>query len=268
MSDLSAYVAELGLPLVFANVLLQQLGLPIPALPTLVVAGSLAADGKFSLLALYATALAAVLVADSIWYQLGRRHGRRVLRLVCQVSLSPESCVRRTEQIFQRWGLRSIAMAKFVPGFSMVAPPLAGAMRAGVAPFLFYDCVAGLLWSSVGIGAGLVFHHEVDSVLAFLAGLGVRALVGLLVLLSAFVAWKWWQRRRFFRALRMARISVEELDRLLRTGQPPVVLDVRSALERGLEPRRIPGAIALELPDLDGPVAGLSREREVVLYCT
>src|SRR6266545_2267362 len=257
MSDLSVYVAELGLPLVFANVLLQQLGLPIPAIPTLVIAGSLAADGKFALLALYATALAAAIVADSVWCQLGRRHGRRVLSLVCQVSLSPESCVRKTERIFQRWGLRSIAMAKFVPGFSMVAPPLAGAMRAGLAPFLLYDCVAGLLWSSVGIGAGLIFHHQVDRVLDFLAGLGARAVV----VLVAFIASKWWQRRRFFRALRMARISVEELDLLFRAGQSPVVLDVRSAIERGLEPRRIPGAIALDLAELDRQVDGLSRDR-------
>jgi membrane protein DedA with SNARE-associated domain len=268
MTDLAGYVADIGLPLVFANVLLQQLGLPIPATPTLVVAGSLAARGELSLPALYAAALAAVLIADSIWFRLGRRHGRRVLDLVCRVSLSPDSCVRQTEQIFARWGLRSIALAKFVPGFSMLAPPLAGAMRARPAAFLLYDAIAGLLWSSLGIVAGLVFADEVDRALALLTDLGARAALVLVALLAGFVAWKWWHRRRFHRALRMARISVEELSALIDAGRAPIVVDVRSDLARSLDPRRVPGAIACDPSDLDRHLDGLSRASDIVLYCS
>jgi len=268
VSDLSAYIVQFGLPLVFVNVLLQQFGLPIPAQPTLVVAGSLAARGEFSLSGLYAVVLAAVLTADSTWYELGRRHGSRVLRLVCRISLSPDSCVRQTEQIFARWGLRSIAVAKFVPGFSMLAPPLAGAMRARVGAFLLYDAIAGLLWSSLGIGAGLVFHHQVDHILAVLADLGARALVALLALVAILIAAKWWQRRRFFRILRMARISVAELARLSRDGRSPVILDVRTDLAMTGDPRRIPGARAFAVADLDRHIADLPRDREIVLYCT
>lgn len=268
MNDLSASVAELGLPLVFANVLLQQLGLPIPALPTLVVAGGLAATGEISLAGVYAVALAAVLTADSLWYELGRRHGRRVLQLVCRISLSPESCVRQTEQIFARWGLRSIAVAKFVPGFSMLAPPLAGTMRASFAAFLLHTGVAGLLWSSLGICAGLIFHREVDRVLDLLAAFGGWSVVALLALLCGFVAWKWWQRRRLARTLQMERVSVGELEALRAAGPPPLILDVRSDLARRLDPRRIPGAIALELADLDRAVSGVAHDREIVLYCS
>jgi hypothetical protein len=191
-----------------------------------------------------------------------------VLALVCRISLSPDSCVRQTEQIFARWGMKSIAVAKFVPGFSLLAPPLAGAMRASAPAFLVYDCVAGLLWSSLGIGAGLLFHREVDRILDLVTDFGVRALVGVAALLVAFAVWKWWQRRQFFHVLRMARISVAELAGLLDAGTPPLIFDVRSGLDRTGEPRRIPGAVALDTADLDRMLADLPRDREIVLYCT
>lgn len=265
--NLVSLVAEGGLWLVFANVLLQQLGVPIPAEPTLIVAGSLAAEGRLPLPGLVGVAWLAVLIADSTWYLMGRRYGNLVLRVVCRLALSPDSCVRSTEQTFARWGLKSLAVAKFIPGFSMVAPPLAGAMRAKVSSFLFYDLVAAILWSSVGIGVGLVFHSEVDRVLARLASLGGWAPVVAAVALALFVGWKWLQRKRFYRTLRMARITVEELKELFDAGASPVVFDVRTPSARARDPQRIPGAIAFDLSQVDGVVAELPREREVILYC-
>jgi membrane protein DedA with SNARE-associated domain/rhodanese-related sulfurtransferase len=265
--NLVSVIAEQGLLLVFANVLLQQLGVPIPAEPTRVVAGSLAARGLLPLPNLVGVTWLAVLIADSTWYWLGRRYGNQVLRVVCRLALSPDSCVRNTEQTFTRWGLKSLAVAKFIPGFSMVAPPMAGAMRVSWTSFLLFDLMAAALWSSVGIGAGLIFYRQVDRVLAGLSGLGGWAPVVGVILLAAFVGWKWVQRRRFYRSLRMARVSVDELKRLIDGGASPVVFDVRTATARQRDPQRIPGAIVFELSQVDAAVAELPGEREVILYC-
>jgi len=266
--NLVSVIAEQGLLLVFANVLLQQLGVPIPAEPTLVVAGSLAARGLLPLPGLVGVTWLAVLIADSTWYWMGRRYGNQVLRIVCRLALSPDSCVRTTEQTFARWGLKSLAVAKFIPGFSMVAPPLAGAMRVRWGSFLLFDLMAAVLWSSVGIGAGLIFYRQVDRVLAALAGLGGWAPIVGVILLAAFVGGKWVQRRRFYRSLRMARISVNELKRLIDLGANPVVFDVRTATARQRDPQRIPGALAFDPSQMDAVAAELPDEREVILYCS
>ena len=265
--NLVSVISDQGLMLVFVNVLLQQLGVPIPAEPTLVVAGSLAARGLMPLPGLVGVTWLAVLIADSTWYWLGRRYGNQVLRIVCRLALSPDSCVQTTEQTFTRWGLKSLAVAKFIPGFSMVAPPMAGAMRASWSSFLLFDLLAAVLWSSVGIGGGLIFYRQVDRVLAALADLGGWAPVVGVIVLAAFVGGKWIQRRRFYRSLRMARISVNELKGLIDLGAKPVVFDVRSATAREREPQRIPGAVAFELSQVDTVVAELPDEREVILYC-
>ena len=165
---------EEGLLLIFANVLLQQLGVPIPSEPTLIVAGSWAARGLLPLPRLVGATWLAVLVADSIWCWMGRRYGDKALRAVCRLALSPDSCVRTTEQIFSRWGLKSLTVAKFIPGFPMVAPALAGAMGTKWSRFLVFDLVAAALWSSMPIGAGLIFYRQVDQIIGTGAGIGER----------------------------------------------------------------------------------------------
>lgn len=269
MNKLIAYVTQYGLALVFANVLVEQIGIPLPALPTLLVAGSLARAGKLSLLALIAAAVAASLGADTIWYFLGKRYGHRVLKTLCRVSLSPDSCVRQTEGIFEKWGMASVVLAKFITGFSTVAPPLAGAMGAKLPAFLFYDAMGTVLWAGGGLLIGFVFHHAIEQVLSFLEGLGTGALYLLAAGLVLFILFKWWQRRRFYKALRMARISVEDLQRLIQEGETrPVVLDVRTATARDHDPRRIPGASTMSVDEIDAKLPGIRPETEIVLYCT
>jgi len=261
-------VARFGVPLVFANVLLEQLGLPIPALPTLIVAGALAAQGSLSGPQVVLVAVAASLIADLVWYELGRRQGYRVLKTLCRVSLSPDSCVQQTESFFGRYGLASLLFAKFIPGFSTVAPPLAGATRARRVSFLAWDAGGALLWAGSGFVLGALFHRAIDRVLEVLASLGGGAIVLLAVGLVLFVAWKFSQRRRFYRVLRMARISPEELHGLIDRGEAPVVVDARSPAARRADPRRIPGARPLELSQIESALAGLPRDREIILYCT
>ncbi len=268
MQQIADLVAHYGLALVFLNVFVQQAGAPVPALPTLIVAGALVGLGSISLPALITVAILASLAGDLIWYTAGRIYGMRVLRLLCRVSISPDSCVRGTEERFQRWGPVSLVIAKFLPGFSTVAPPLAGALRLAVPAFVLYSIASAALWSGVGVGFGLAFHHQIDSVLVEMQQMGVYAVVAVGAALAMFIAVKWRERRRFFAELRMARITADALNELIRDGHNPVIADVRAAADRDADPRRIPGAIALDPHMLDAGLAGLSPEQEIVLYCT
>lgn len=268
MQSLLEFLSENGVWAVLINVFLAQIGVPVPAMPTLIVAGALTARGELSLPAICAAAFAAALVADLIWYALGVRHGHRVLKTLCRVSLSPDSCVRQTEAIYHKWGMSSLVASKFVAGFSTVAPPLAGALGAKPLTFVLFDSLGIVLWAGLGIGLGVILHPQIDALLVSLADLGSGALAVAGSALVLFVLYKWWQRRRFYLALRMARITVADLRALIADGEPPIVVDVRSEDARRADPRRIPGARALGLDDLDDALARLPRDRDIVLYCT
>lgn len=268
MELLTQYLATYGLYLIFAVVLIEQLGAPIPAIPVLVVAGALAVDRSLSAVQVLLVAVAASLLADSSWFLLGRRQGVRVLKTLCRISLSPDSCVRQTESVFERWGMPSLLFAKFIPGFSTVAPPLAGAMGASLPSFLIYDGGGALLWAGAGVAGGMIFHRTVDRVLTYLASIGSAAFALLTGALLLFMAFKWWQRRRFYKMLRTARITVEELRNLIDVGASPVVVDVRTSGARARDPRRIPGAIVMEVSELDARLSQLPPDREIILYCT
>src|SRR6476659_5143272 len=192
MQQLAFYVSKYGLSLVFLNVLMEQLGLPIPAIPVLVVAGALVVEKDLSAPRVLLVAVVACLIADALWYQLGRRYGFRILKTLCKVALSPDSCVRQTTSIFERWGMPSLVVAKFVPGFSTVAPPLAGAIGAKFPAFLFFDGLGSLVWAGSGVAAGMVFHQAIDRALEFLTSIGSRAIVVLAGALLLFIAFKWW----------------------------------------------------------------------------
>src|SRR5712692_1009651 len=203
-------ITEYGLALVFANVLLEQIGLPIPAVPALVVAGALAAEGEFSPLAVFGVAFVACMIGDATWYLAGRRYGRRVMTFLCRLSLSPDSCVRQTEFRFERWGKLTLVLSKFIPGLSTVAPPLAGAMRLGWASFLLLNGLGVVIWAGTAIAAGMAFHTQINELILGLEGLGALAAEAIGVLLGGYIALKWWERRRFYKMLRIARIGVDE----------------------------------------------------------
>jgi membrane protein DedA with SNARE-associated domain len=268
MGTLMRLVATYGLALVFLNVLAEQLGLPIPAVPTLAVSGALAVEGRLSALLILLVAVVASILADALWYELGRRQGHRILKSLCRVSLSPDTCVSQTERHFERWGLSSLLVAKFVPGFSTVAPPLAGATRAPFGAFLLFDAGGAMLWAGSALTVGMLFHRAIDRALQELASIGSWALLALGSALALFIAFKWWRRRRFFLALRAARISVEDLHHLMDEGKSPLVLDVRSGPARLADPRRVPGAEVCEASEIEQRVANLPRDREIILYCT
>jgi membrane protein DedA with SNARE-associated domain/rhodanese-related sulfurtransferase len=260
-------VAPFGLSLVFFNVLLEQLGLPVPALPTLIVAGALAADGRLSAAGVCALAIAACVIGDSAWYLAGRLYGARVMRLLCRISLTPDICVSQTQSSFERWGANALIVAKFIPGLGLIAPPLAGATRMRYARFAGNDALGSALWAGAALLAGTALRPQILRLLPWLSNVGGTA-VGLLgMVLLVYLAFKWWERRRFYAALEMARISVADLHAQISGGQSPVIVDVRSSTAQGIDLRRIPGALHVPLQEVERHMGELPRDSEIVLYC-
>ncbi len=261
-------LSHFGLSIVVINVFVDQLGLPVPAVPTLIVAGAVAAEGRLSLGGVFLGAVLACLCADCLWYRLGEVFGIRVLKTLCRISLEPDSCVSNTQNRFERWGVNSLVIAKFVPGLAIIAPPLAGAMRIGWPKFVFLSLLSGILWVGTGLGAGILFKTQVEALLIDIDRIGSLAGFIAALLLACYIAYKWWERTRFYQMLRMARISVEDLYGLMQSGAAPVVVDVRSNTARSLEPRWIPGAIHVPLDDVARHLEDLPRDRDIILYCS
>jgi membrane protein DedA with SNARE-associated domain/rhodanese-related sulfurtransferase len=261
-------LGQYGLTVVAINVLLNQIGLPVPVVPTLVVAGAIAANGQLTLGWLFLAAVCACVVADCLWYGIGQKYGIRVLKVLCRISLEPDSCVNETQSQFDRWGVNSLVIAKFVPGWATIAPPLAGAMRIGWPRFIGLSALAAMLWAGAWLLAGVLFNTQIERLLIRLDQVGSIALVAGVSLLTAYVGYKWWERRRFYQMLRMARISAAELHELMQSGTEPIIIDVRSSTARALEPRWIPGALHISLPDVAVHLKDLPRDRDIILYCT
>ena len=261
-------IEHYGLWLVFGNVLAEQLGLPIPAVPTLIVAGALAMNGVFAWWTLLLVAVVACIISDTVWYVAGRYYGRSVMRLLCRVSLSPDSCVRQTEVRFERWGPATLLVAKFIPGLSTVMPPLAGAMRLGWGTFMLFNGLGAILWAGVAIGAGMLLHTQIAELLGYLEAFGTLAVEAIAVLLALYIAFKWWERRRFFRMLRVARVTVGELRDLIDSGKEPVIVDVRSPVVRENDQRYVPGALTMNLTEVEHRLDQLPTDREIIFYCT
>src|SRR6266851_3089274 len=207
MNETSQFLIRHGQPLVFAAVLIEQLGVPIPAVPLLLAVGALSALGKFSLGTGIVVTMIGCLIADAFWFYLGRYRGNRVLGFLCRMSLEPDSCVRRTQNVFTRFGLRGIVVAKFVPAMSTVAPPLAGMSGVHVGRFLLADGFGSLLYGGAFLCLGYLFSSQIEQIGAAISDVGGSALGLLAAIVTIYVAYKYWQRRRLLRELSAARIS-------------------------------------------------------------
>ena len=260
-------LGEHVLPTLFGALLAHQLGVPIPAFPLLIWAGAISYGDPLLAAQAFVLGTLAGTFGNLPWYFAGRRYGYRILKLVCRVTLSPDSCVRQTENAFDRRGPSMLVVSRFLPGIETVAPPLAGALSLPVGRFVLYDAAGSALRAAAGLALGLVFHDQVGWLLDRLTALGTNAVLLLGALLGAYVAWRLAQRWRFLRSLRTARISVHELNDMMSRGQDPVVLDVRSAAHRRLDGRQIPGAHPVDLDALESTLERVPRDGEVVVYC-
>ncbi|SFV10676.1 VTT domain-containing protein [Pseudoduganella namucuonensis] len=266
MANLLTLLQEYGVFIVFAIVLIEQMGLPIPAFPLLIVSGALAVTGQLHWGGILGAALLACSISDFFWFRAGRRYGRRILKLLCRISLSPDYCVSQTEDNFRRWGPKSLLVAKFIPGFNTIAPPMSGAMGTSYPRFLGFSVPGGLIWSGSGIAIGAYFHQSIDQVLDILATMGGTALMVLGALLTLFVLFKYVERKRFQRAVQMERVTVDELRQLLSEGHDLVMVDARSATAQSLDPP-VPGALLVN-GDPMGVIAALPKDTRIIVYCS
>ena len=269
MSDTLAFLLQYGYVILYACVLADQIGLPVPAETVLLGMGALAGAGEMSLPLALSVVVAACLPPDVVWYELGRRRGPRVLARICAISLEPDWCVRRTESMFIRFGRKLLLVAKFLPGLSAVASPLAGS--AGVArwQFVLLDVTGALLWAGTWMGIGYAFSEALDVVAGWVSRLGGYALLLAGAALAAYVVFKYAKRQRIFRDLRMARITPDELRRRIEAGDGGLaIIDTRSALDVRTVPFLIPGAIRIDADEVERRHAELAKDREIVLYCT
>lgn len=255
-----------GLLAVAVAVLLHQLGAPLPSTPLLLLLGaeSVSRDG-FALRA-FAAITGAAMVANVLWFWAGRRLGRRVLAALCRISISPDSCVRQNEVSFARRGALTLLIAKFVPGLSMLAPPLAGALGMTAGRFLTWNLLGSALWATAGLAAGRVFHAQIDALLRELSRLGGAAIVLCIAAVAAYLAWRLWRRARVKRELnRLERLAPAEALALQQQGGNIVFVDVRGS---ALRASRIPGARHLDLGALGAAaLAGWPAEAEFITYC-
>lgn len=266
MEHIAGLIAHFGLLAVFLTVLMDEGGLPLPSWPLLAAAGALAFTGTVSLPAVIAAAVGGSIVADNLWYWTARRHGRRVLALLCRLSLSPDSCVRQTESVFSRVGPSALLFAKFVPGLGNITVALSGITRVPLKVFLPLEIAGATLYLGLPIVLGWLFHDAVSNVLETLAALGEYGLLLIVLGLAGWFALHWWQRQAFIRQLRMDRITVDELAALMADeARQPLIVDVRPAAARA-EGGIIPGAIGAHPEDMDA-LKDRSRDIEIVIYC-
>jgi len=266
MADAQTFVAAHGLWLMLGLVFVGGLGVPLPAPPILIAAGVLAGSGRLPLWAVLGGSLAVLLAADLIWYQLGRWRGQRILRFICQISLEPDSCVQRTEDVFARREGTVLLVSKFLPGLKVVAAPLAGMLRMPLGQFALYDGAGTLLWVASFTALGYAFSGQVarfasaawlGSWIGFAAGAGFAVWVG----------WKYFDRWRFLRELRIARITPDELHAKLLAGQQVVVVDLRHPFAFSGEGAKVSGALQMTPDELERRHGEIPRDQDVVLYC-
>jgi membrane protein DedA with SNARE-associated domain len=268
MGDVAARLTDHGYAVVFAWVAAEQLALPVPSEPVLLAAGALAGAGFLELPVVVVVGVTASLLSDAIWYEIGRVRGSRVTRVLCRISLEPDSCVRRSQDIFARYGGRALLVAKFVPGLNTVAQPLAGILGMRRSRFLLYDALGALLWIGTYTGLGYLFSDQIGGVVAHARSLGTW-LIGLaFASLVFYIAGKYIRRQRFIRHLRIARITPAELKEKLDAGDALTIVDLRHPLDFGADPMMVPGAVHLSPEELERRSEEIPHDRDVVLYCT
>jgi membrane protein DedA with SNARE-associated domain/rhodanese-related sulfurtransferase len=257
-----------GLALVFGSVLLEQGGLPVPAAPILLAAGALADDGAARPELVLAAALIGCLIADHAWFLLGRRHGRRVLARVCRISLSPDSCVRKTDELIARHGASLLLVAKFIPGISAVTVPTAAAMGLPYRRFIAFDVLGSLLWCGAYVGLGMIFSREVSRALDALNAVGGWSLGIVAAAFAGYILLKAARRKQLMRLYRAVRIDSQEMAELIESEPGLLVLDARSDLARAADARILPNSLRFDHDTNLERLPPDSYERTIITFCT
>ncbi len=263
----ASLITDHALSLLFFNVLLEQAGLPIPAYPSLVVAGTLTlSSDSVSMISVFSLAVLACLIADTIWFLAGRRHGTWLMRGICRISLSPDSCIRKSMHFYRQLGPRLLLVAKFLPGAGALTTLMAGTSGTSLTTFLLYDAAGSAIWVASALMIGILFDDAVGAVLRLLTTYVAPGLIVIVTCFTAFLVWKWVHRIRVLRRSRkVPRIKVGELMTMQSDGTPYVLVDVRPDLGDGAA--SIPGSIRLALNAKPSELAGLPANTSIIIYC-
>jgi membrane protein DedA with SNARE-associated domain/rhodanese-related sulfurtransferase len=267
MTETLQFVVQNGYLVLFAWVFVEQAGLPIPSAPLLMAAGALSGMHHMNLGAVIGLSALGALASDLMWYEIGRRKGVRVLQFLCKISLEPDSCVRRTQESFTRNGPRVLLGAKFIPGLNAMAAPLSGIIRMSWRKFLLFDAIGALAWVGAFSITGYLFSGQLQLVAERAAYLGEWLLVFLLGAFAAYILWKFYKRQKFLNALKIARITPEELKEKMEAGEDVLIVDLRHSLDFDANPETIPGALHVDAADLEEAYEVIPRDREIVLFC-
>jgi membrane protein DedA with SNARE-associated domain/rhodanese-related sulfurtransferase len=259
--------------IIFLWVLVEQMGIPIPSVPVLLTAGTLSATHRVSFLGITFAMLLACSIADTVWYSLGRRYGNSVLKLLCRLSFEASTCVSKTEGYFTRRGAVTLLFAKFVPGLSTVAAPIAGQTGMSYSKFLMWDLAGSLIWGETFILAGRFFGDLAKKSGPFFAWLGHFAFFIFAAMVLGFLAHRIWKQRKFLQQVRELRLEPSELKEMLDTAEkagttPPFIVDLRHPLDYLPDPRVLPGALRIGPNELRQHSEIIPRDRDVILYCT
>jgi membrane protein DedA with SNARE-associated domain/rhodanese-related sulfurtransferase len=259
--------------LIFGWVLIEQGGLPIPSIPVMLAAGTLSAAHKLHLAYAIPVIMLACLIADSAWYFLGRQFGGKVLNILCKFSLEAATCVERTHGTVTRRGAVTLLFAKFVPGLSTVAAPIAGQARIPYHTFVAYDMAGTLIWAGAWLFAGRFFGDIAKRSSDFFALLGRFGIALVALMVAALVIYRLVKRRQFLVELRGLRLEPGQLMAMIADAEregndPPFIIDLRHPLDVLTDPLILPGALRIGPDELKLRREIIPHDRDIVLYCT
>lgn len=256
-----------GLWVVFIIMLLQSIGLPLPAYPFLLVAAALIKPTIYDDALLVFIGSAGTLIGDFVLFTAGRRYGTSVLGWICKISISPDTCARRTGNLFGRYGASTLTFVKFIPGLSTLAPVIAGAYAMPITIFSIFSSVAALIYLSLAVTLGVIFRNAIGDVVSTLQEYGRLGCLIVIVLLAFYLFFKWVQRYRLLKRFQMDRVTVEGLNTLIVTEPSTVILDARPDDQRSID-GYIPGSVPIDENNIEQIVNLYSTHKEVVIYCS
>jgi membrane protein DedA with SNARE-associated domain/rhodanese-related sulfurtransferase len=268
MSEIYDLLVRHGTVILFLVAFIDRIGIPLPSAPWLLAAGAMAVAGKINWLTALVAAAFGGLLADMIWFYLGRHFGKSVLGFLCRISFEPDSCARRTQNLYTRYGMRGLVASKFIPGLSTLAPPLAGNSGISTPRFFFFDGLSSMLHAACLILVGVLFSRQLEQIINALVGLGNSAVGVIAGLAALYISYKYFQRCRLLRELRMARITVDELHQQQEAGEKPMILDLRPHIELEQDPSLIRGAIHMTMDEVEQRHQEIPRDRDIILYCS
>ncbi len=268
MTETIQFVLQYGYLLVFVWVLIEQAGLPVPVAPLLLTCGALAGQRQMSVFMTVLAAAVASLISDSVWYYVGKKRGLGVLRMLCKISLEPDTCVRVTEAKFAKFGLRTLLFSKFVPGLNTAAAPITAVVGIPYARFAPFALAGALLWSAAFTLAGFFFSNQISRITDDLQQLGSWTLLLLIGGFLAYIGYRYFERVRFLNEVKGGRMTPQELKAKLDLNEPVTIIDLRHPLDLLPDPHTIPGALRISPDDLEARHAEISRDGEIILFCT